>query len=86
MAWGIRHNLLDADTYMPVIARAWRGLTTDALHPDGTIGLIQPPGDRPVRATYDDHHDYGVGAFLLAASEVAQLAPGDLPTPGEAGA
>ena len=81
MAWGIRNGLLDADTYLPVVIHGWRGLTDVALHSDGTVGFVQPPGDQPVRASYDDARDYGVGAFLLAASEVARLAPGDLPRP-----
>jgi unsaturated rhamnogalacturonyl hydrolase len=81
MAWGIRTGLLDPTTYMPAVIRGWRGLTTIAVHPDGTVGFVQPPGDRPGRAGSDDTYDYGVGAFLLAASEVALLVPGDLPKP-----
>jgi rhamnogalacturonyl hydrolase YesR len=83
MAWGIRTGLLDPNIHLPVIARAWRGLTELAVRPDGGIGFVQPPGDRPVRATYHDQHDYGVGAFLLAGSELAQIAPGELPQPGQ---
>jgi unsaturated rhamnogalacturonyl hydrolase len=81
MAWGVRHGLLDPHAHLPVMARAWRGLTEVAVHPDGGVGFVQPPGDRPIRATFHDHHDYGVGAFLLACSELVQLAPGELPKP-----
>jgi rhamnogalacturonyl hydrolase YesR len=81
MAWGVRNGLLDADAYLPVVIRGWRGLTDVVLHSDGTVGFVQPPGDRPVRASYDDTYDYGVGAFLLAASEIARLVPGEEPTP-----
>ena len=75
--WGINNGLLDAETYLPVVRKAWTYLTTIALQPDGTIGYVQPIGERA-----DQHADvgarttadFGVGAFLLAAAEMAKYA------------
>ena len=72
LAWGVHHGVLDAAAYRPAIARGWRGLVGE-IYADGRLGDIQPigaaPGDYPPGASYV----YGVGAFLLAAGEVAAL-------------
>lgn len=82
LAWGVHHDLLPADTYLPVIARAWQALAATALGNDGKLGYIQPGGDRPTTTTTkDDYYDFGVGAFLLAGSEVLALATGPTPSP-----
>ncbi|MDR1504800.1 MAG: glycoside hydrolase family 88 protein [Prevotella sp.] len=73
--WGVNNNILDEDTYKPVIDRSWKYLTETALQPDGSIGYVQPIGERA-----DQHKnvgagttaDFGVGAFLLAATEMAK--------------
>lgn len=81
MAWGIRHGVLPAKTYLPVVARAWHGLATEALHPDGFLGYVQGTGKEPKDSqptTYDkkpDFDDFGLGCFLLAGTEVFKLAP-----------
>jgi rhamnogalacturonyl hydrolase YesR len=79
LAWGIRNGVLDSGTYLPVVGRAYEALRSGALHPDGRLGYIQPVGAAPRRPTYEDHYDFGVGAFLLASSEVLALAPGTMP-------
>ena len=76
-AWGVRNGILDEMEYGETIERAWNYLTTVALQPDGTVGYIQPIGENAspnttVKAT--DYHDFGVGAYLLAASEMSRLA------------
>ena len=76
-AWGVRNGILDEVEYGQTIERAWNYLSTVALQPDGTVGYIQPIGENAspnttVKAT--DYHDFGVGAFLLAASEMSRLA------------
>lgn len=78
LAWGINHGYLDAATYGEPVVRAWQWLVTAALHPDGKVGYVQPVGERPGPATYDDTMAYGVGAFLLAGSELYKLG-GDSP-------
>jgi unsaturated rhamnogalacturonyl hydrolase len=80
MAWGIRHGVLPADVFRPVVAKAWDALATEAVHPDGFLGFVQGTGKAPSEGqpvTYDhkpDFDDYGLGCFLLAGSEVFRLA------------
>lgn len=71
-AWGIKAGLLDRKTYEPVVRKGWAALTR-AVHADGKVGYVQPVGDRPDAVEYDDTQHYGVGAFLLAATAVADL-------------
>lgn len=73
-AWGINNGLLDRATYLPAVRKGWSALTR-TVHPDGRLGWVQAIGDQPTSATYQDTHDYAVGAFLLAATEVTKLAP-----------
>lgn len=79
MAWGVRNGLLDRETYMPVITKAWNAMVKDAVHPDGYLGYVQGTGKEPKDGqpvAYDskpDFDDYGTGCFLLAGSEVYKL-------------
>lgn len=72
-AWGMNQGLLDRATYGPATLKAWSALA-GFVQPDGKLTHVQPVGFTPV--TFDDSHTepYGVGAFLLAASEVHRLA------------
>ncbi|MBO4462947.1 MAG: DUF4861 family protein [Prevotella sp.] len=72
MLWGVNHGLLDRDTFVPVIDKAWKYLTTVALQVDGSVGFVQPIGEKPDPTKTVDAHsqsNFGVGAFLLAACE-----------------
>jgi unsaturated rhamnogalacturonyl hydrolase len=73
LAYGIRAGLLERATYLPVLARAWNGMVGKAVRADSLLGYVQGVGDRPARASAGETHDFGVGAFLLAGSEVAKL-------------
>src|SRR5690606_18124557 len=74
--WGINHGILDRNEYSEVVQHGWRYLTKTALQPDGLVGYVQPIGERA-----DQHKnvnerstsDFGVGAFLLAASEMTRF-------------
>jgi unsaturated rhamnogalacturonyl hydrolase len=72
LAWGIRHGLLDRNTYMPVVTKAWRGMLVH-IYADGRLGQIQPIGAAPDQFSPSSSYVYGVGAFLLAGSELAQI-------------
>ena len=72
MAWGISAGLLPRDQYEPVVRRGWAALTK-AIQPDGRLGWVQQVSDRPETVAAGDTQYYGVGALLLAASEVAVL-------------
>ncbi|MEZ4233115.1 MAG: glycoside hydrolase family 88 protein [Polyangiaceae bacterium] len=81
MAWGVNHGLLSRRTYLPIIEEAWSALVDVALADDGKLGYIQPVGAAPISRSTNpgDHYDFGVGAFLLAGSEVIKLSRGHLP-------
>ncbi len=72
LAWGVKAGLLDHATYEPHVRSGWAALTR-AVHPDGKLGFVQPIGDQPDNVSYDDTQYYGVGAFLLAGTAVADL-------------
>jgi rhamnogalacturonyl hydrolase YesR len=73
MAWGVNNGFLDGATYLPVIARAWRGLR-GLVRTDGHLGWVQPVAALPAATTAESTAPFGVGAFLLAGSEVARIA------------
>ncbi|MBN1185534.1 MAG: glycoside hydrolase family 88 protein [Bacteroidales bacterium] len=81
IAWGINHGILDSATYIPYVIKGWNGMVNDALHPNGFLGYVQGTGKQPSDGQplgYEktpNFEDYGLGAFLLAGSEVYHLAP-----------
>ncbi|MBI0477141.1 glycosyl hydrolase family 88 [Sphingomonas sp. MA1305] len=72
MAWGVNSGLLPRATYAPVAQRGWAALTR-AIQPDGRLGWVQQVSDRPETVAPGDTQYYGVGAFLLAATQMAAL-------------
>ncbi|MFC5864819.1 glycoside hydrolase family 105 protein [Acidicapsa dinghuensis] len=72
LAWGVNHGILDRTTYMPAIEKGWKGLIAH-IYADGRLGCIQPVGAAPGAFQADSSYVYGVGAFLLAGSEVRSL-------------
>jgi rhamnogalacturonyl hydrolase YesR len=81
IAWGIRQGYLDKKAYLPIVLRSWKAMATDALHGNGALGWVQGTGKEPKDGqpvSYDkipDFEDFGLGCFLLAGSEVYQVAP-----------
>ena len=73
LAWGINSGLLDRKTYEPVVEKAWRGLLQH-VYADGRLGSIQKIGGAPDRVSPGGSYVYGVGAFMLAGSELEKLA------------
>lgn len=72
LAWGVTHGILDRTTYMPAIAKAWRGLVGQ-IYADGRLGNIQPIGAAPGHYPPSSSYNYGVGAFLLAGAQITDL-------------
>jgi hypothetical protein len=62
--------------YREPVDRGWSALTR-AVAKDGRLGWVQQVSDRPESVNESDTQFYGVGAFLLAASEVANLPKGN---------
>lgn len=75
IAYAINEGLLPRATYLPVLAGAWNGLVAKAVRSDGFLGYVQGAGDRPPGRppSATNTEDFGVGAFLLAGTEVAKL-------------
>jgi rhamnogalacturonyl hydrolase YesR len=80
MAWGINNGILKSEEYLPCVTKAWNGIIKDSLHSNGFLGWVQGTGKQPSDGqplSYDNvpnFEDYGLGAFLLAGSEVYKLA------------
>ncbi len=72
MAWGIHHKLLNRERYLPVVKKSWQGMLTH-VYADGRLGSIQPIGGEPGKFKASSSYVYGVGAFLLAGSELSQI-------------
>ncbi len=73
LAWGINNGILDRETYLPVVHKAWMGLNS-LIQPDGHVGWCQPIGADPKKNFNAESWEvYGTGAFLLAGSEVIKL-------------
>lgn len=70
--WGINNGHLDKKTYLPAANKAWKFLSTVSYQENGVVGYVQPVGDRAIEGQVLDETstaNFGVGAFLLAASE-----------------
>lgn len=73
LLWGINNGYLESKQYLPVVEKGWSYLSGKALQTNGLVGYVQPIGERA-----DQHKnvgpnttaDFGVGAFLLCASEM----------------
>lgn len=72
LAWGIRNGILDRETYLSPTLKAWNELTK-YVSPEGKLGYIQPVGNAPKTVDKNTTDVYGVGAFLLAGSEMYKL-------------
>jgi unsaturated rhamnogalacturonyl hydrolase len=75
LAWGVNEGLLDAKLYRPVIEKAWAGMLKH-IYADGRLGCIQQTGAEPAPFKPTASYTYGVGGFLLAATEVKRMAAG----------
>ncbi len=73
LAYGVNEKILDRRTYWPAVHKAWAGMLTH-VYADGRLGSIQPIGGAPGPFTETSSYNYGVGAFLLAGSEIYRTA------------
>jgi hypothetical protein len=84
----VNNGLLAAEDYEAVIRKAWKYLSTTALQRDGSIGYVQPIGEKAIpRQVVDQHSEanFGTGAWLLAACEYVRFIEGqqDVSTTGK---
>jgi rhamnogalacturonyl hydrolase YesR len=79
MAWGIQKGILDRDTYLRPVLKAWKAIVKYAVHPDGFLGFVQGTGKEPKDSqpveynTVPDFPDFAVGCFLLGGSQIYGL-------------
>ena len=73
LAYGINSGILNRGDYLPVIQKAWAGLLSH-IYADGRVGCIQPVGAAPGAYVAASSYVYGVGAYLLAGSELYRVA------------
>lgn len=76
LLWGINNGLLKEKTYLPAALKGWKYLSVTALQPSGKIGYVQPIGEKAIPGQVVDANstaNFGVGAFLLAASEMVRF-------------
>ncbi len=75
LLWGVNNNMLSESEYLPTINKAWQYLTAIALQADGTVGYVQPIGEKAIRGQQlspKSVTNFGTGAFLLAACEMVR--------------
>ena len=81
LAWGVNQGLLDRATFEPAVQKAWTALVS-CVDADGKLTHVQPVGSDPKKFAEDSTAPYGVGAFLLAGSEVYRMAVFEKPPKG----
>lgn len=73
LAWGINHQLLEKDRYLPVVIKAWNALA-GSINTNGMPGYVQPIGNKAKAVIKpEDTEVYGTGGFLLAGVEMLKL-------------
>ncbi|MBS5019936.1 MAG: glycoside hydrolase family 88 protein [Alistipes sp.] len=72
LAWGVNRGLLTGSVYRKAARRGWKALCSH-VDSDGRLGYVQPIGGSPASTTREMTEVYGVGAFLLAASEIVNM-------------
>ena len=73
-AWGVNHGLLDRARFTPAVRQAWAALTS-CVTAEGKLTHVQPIGFTPVTFDPESTEPFGVGAFLLAGSQVRRQVP-----------
>lgn len=71
LAYGINVGLLPSQ-YEDVVIRGWEALVK-SVRGDGKLGWVQPVGADPKNVKENMTELYGVGAFLMAASEIYKM-------------
>lgn len=71
-AWGINNGLLSREEYSGVLEKGWKSLVS-CVSSEGRPGCIQPVGAAPASVGMESTDVYGVGAFLLAGSEILEF-------------
>jgi rhamnogalacturonyl hydrolase YesR len=73
LAWGVNQGMLERSAYSPAVHKAWQALVR-MVDANGKLTHVQPIGLAPKVYDSEATEVYGVGAFLLAGSEIHRLA------------
>lgn len=72
MAYGINEGLLSKEVYLPVVEKGWKALV-QSVDTEGKLGWVQLVAQKPGKGSIKDNEVYGVGGFLMAASEIHKM-------------
>ncbi|MBR9908795.1 MAG: glycoside hydrolase family 88 protein [Gammaproteobacteria bacterium] len=71
LAWGVNNGLLTDSPYKNAVTKGWSAIEK-AVQPNGRVNWVQQVGKSPDPVNRYDTQLYGVGAVLLAASEMTK--------------
>lgn len=71
LAWGVNQGILTADEYTQAVLKGWNAIE-QSVEPNGRVNWVQQVGKAPEPVKKTDTQFYGVGAVLLAASEMTK--------------
>ena len=72
LSYGVNEGLLDKNEYGSKLSKSWTSLVS-AVDKDGKLGWVQPIGADPKKVTSEMTDVYGIGAFLMAGTEIYKL-------------
>lgn len=76
LLWGINNGYLTGQKYIDAVKKGWNYLYNTALQKDGSIGYVQPIGEKAIPGQVVDKKstsNFGTGAWLLAACEYVRF-------------
>ncbi|OUS70990.1 family 88 glycosyl hydrolase [Pseudoalteromonas sp. A601] len=71
LAWGVNNGILTDARSKEIVEKGWHAIE-DAVEPNGRVNWVQHVGKSPDPVKKTDSQLYGVGAVLLAASEMVK--------------
>lgn len=72
LAWGLNNGLLDKSVYEIPVMKAWNSMVK-CVSDEGKLGFVQQVGQRPEKIDNESTEIFGVGAMLMAGSEIYKL-------------
>lgn len=72
LLWGVNNGILKDPKYLEAAQKGWNYLYNTAMQKDGSIGYVQPIGEKAIPGQVVDRAstaNFGTGAWLLAACE-----------------
>lgn len=76
LLWGVNNGYLKDAKYLDAAKKGWDYLSKTALQKDGSVGYVQPIGEKAIPGQVVDRNstsNFGTGAFLLAACEYVRF-------------